>query len=392
MVKMTQAGQPQAAPAVGWPAAARRPGPGPREPALGAAARRAARRPRPQAARGDADRAEAAPGQVGITFVFVTHDQEEALSMSDRIAVMLDGHIEQLADPDTIYDHPASAFVAGFIGQNNFFRGVANRRRHRPRQATAARSLAARRAGDVVAEPAGGIAAVRPEAIEVVADGSGHHASNALPGVRGRRLPSRRRHPVRRARPATASVIARHPATARRSCSPARTCGAPGTADRVHLFPADAGLASCSPTRPRSRRRPEARPPRAPDPPHSRRGSHEAGACMSDDEVRILADPSSAASDRRGADHAAASSASPASAPPASRSWPRAAAQQLRRRCHDHGRGHHDRRRGHDDGGAPRRRRTTRPAPAAAAAPSARSTRRPSRSTSTRGPSTTTRT
>jgi spermidine/putrescine transport system ATP-binding protein len=63
--------------------------------------------------------------QVGITFIFVTHDQGEALSMSDRIAVMLDGHVEQLADPDTIYDSPASAFVAGFIGQQNFFDGKA---------------------------------------------------------------------------------------------------------------------------------------------------------------------------------------------------------------------------------------------------------------------------
>jgi spermidine/putrescine ABC transporter ATP-binding subunit len=64
--------------------------------------------------------------QVGITFIFVTHDQGEALSMSDRIAVMLDGHVEQLADPDTIYDNPASAFVAGFIGQQNFFDGTAH--------------------------------------------------------------------------------------------------------------------------------------------------------------------------------------------------------------------------------------------------------------------------
>jgi spermidine/putrescine transport system ATP-binding protein len=63
--------------------------------------------------------------QVGITFIFVTHDQGEALSMSDRIAVMLDGHVEQLADPDTIYDNPRSAFVAGFIGQQNFFDGTA---------------------------------------------------------------------------------------------------------------------------------------------------------------------------------------------------------------------------------------------------------------------------
>ena len=61
--------------------------------------------------------------QLGITFIYVTHDQEEALSMSDRIAVMLDGHIEQLGDPDEIYDRPASAFVAGFIGQQNFFPG-----------------------------------------------------------------------------------------------------------------------------------------------------------------------------------------------------------------------------------------------------------------------------
>ncbi len=62
--------------------------------------------------------------QLGITFIFVTHDQDEALSMSDRIAVMLDGRIEQLADPDTIYDHPATAFVAGFIGKQNFFEGT----------------------------------------------------------------------------------------------------------------------------------------------------------------------------------------------------------------------------------------------------------------------------
>jgi len=62
--------------------------------------------------------------QVGITFIFVTHDQDEALSMSDRIAVMLDGRVEQLADPDTVYDHPATAFVAGFIGKRNFFEGT----------------------------------------------------------------------------------------------------------------------------------------------------------------------------------------------------------------------------------------------------------------------------
>ncbi|MEI6496989.1 MAG: ABC transporter ATP-binding protein [Actinomycetota bacterium] len=63
--------------------------------------------------------------RLGITFIFVTHDQEEAMSMSDRIAIMLDGHVEQLADPETVYEHPSSAFVAGFIGRNNFWKGVA---------------------------------------------------------------------------------------------------------------------------------------------------------------------------------------------------------------------------------------------------------------------------
>jgi spermidine/putrescine transport system ATP-binding protein len=63
--------------------------------------------------------------RLATTFVFVTHDQGEALSMSDRIAVMLDGRIEQLGEPDTIYDRPVSAFVAGFIGQQNFFAGTA---------------------------------------------------------------------------------------------------------------------------------------------------------------------------------------------------------------------------------------------------------------------------
>jgi spermidine/putrescine transport system ATP-binding protein len=63
--------------------------------------------------------------RLATTFVFVTHDQGEALSMSDRIAVMLDGRIEQLGEPDAVYDHPVSAVVAGFIGQQNFFHGTA---------------------------------------------------------------------------------------------------------------------------------------------------------------------------------------------------------------------------------------------------------------------------
>jgi spermidine/putrescine transport system ATP-binding protein len=61
--------------------------------------------------------------QVGITFIYITHDQGEALTMSDRIAVMSDGMIEQIADGRSIYDHPKSAFVASFVGENNAFPG-----------------------------------------------------------------------------------------------------------------------------------------------------------------------------------------------------------------------------------------------------------------------------
>jgi spermidine/putrescine ABC transporter ATP-binding subunit len=61
--------------------------------------------------------------QVGITFIYVTHDQEEALSMSDRVAVMSDGSIEQLDEPRAIYDRPLTPFVADFIGDMNFLTG-----------------------------------------------------------------------------------------------------------------------------------------------------------------------------------------------------------------------------------------------------------------------------
>jgi spermidine/putrescine transport system ATP-binding protein len=59
--------------------------------------------------------------EVGITFIFVTHDQEEALTMSDRIAVMNQGWVDQIGAPEEIYHHPQSVFVAGFIGQANLW-------------------------------------------------------------------------------------------------------------------------------------------------------------------------------------------------------------------------------------------------------------------------------
>jgi spermidine/putrescine transport system ATP-binding protein len=114
--------------------------------------------------------------RLGITFVFVTHDQGEALSMSDRIAIMREGRIEQLADADTVYARPASAYVAAFVGQQNFFRGPVT-------------------AGDAVSSPhvvvrstahtlAGGAgeAAVRPENVRIEAAGAAIAETNAVRG------------------------------------------------------------------------------------------------------------------------------------------------------------------------------------------------------------------
>lgn len=64
--------------------------------------------------------------ELGITFIFVTHDQEEALSMSDRIAVMNEGKIEQLGKPIDIYNEPKNSFVADFIGESNISEGIFN--------------------------------------------------------------------------------------------------------------------------------------------------------------------------------------------------------------------------------------------------------------------------
>jgi putative spermidine/putrescine transport system ATP-binding protein len=64
--------------------------------------------------------------EVGITFVFVTHDQEEALTMSDRIAVFNAGRIEQVGTEADVYEHPATEFVAGFVGTSNLLRGEAS--------------------------------------------------------------------------------------------------------------------------------------------------------------------------------------------------------------------------------------------------------------------------
>jgi spermidine/putrescine transport system ATP-binding protein len=116
--------------------------------------------------------------RVGITFIYITHDQGEALTMSDRVAVMSDGVIDQISDSTTIYDHPETAFVASFVGENNpFFGKVKEISGTMAVVDTGAGSLRARlsQGGDGAKLQAGeeAIVFVRPEAVSFVngADG-----------------------------------------------------------------------------------------------------------------------------------------------------------------------------------------------------------------------------
>ncbi|MFE7195478.1 ABC transporter ATP-binding protein [Microbacterium oxydans] len=103
--------------------------------------------------------------RLGTTFVFVTHDQAEALSMSDRIAVMRAGRIEQLDAPDAIYAEPASAYVASFIGQQNFVHGTV--RADGEAVDTAIGLIAGRWGGERVVAGQPAVAAIRPEYVRL---------------------------------------------------------------------------------------------------------------------------------------------------------------------------------------------------------------------------------
>ena len=107
--------------------------------------------------------------EVGITFVYVTHDQEEALTMSDRIAVMNAGRVEQIGTPTEIYDNPASVFVAGFIGQANLWPAMVTAVDGIVHADTLGSSVTARcGATAVVTGPA--VIMVRPERLSLSAD------------------------------------------------------------------------------------------------------------------------------------------------------------------------------------------------------------------------------
>ena len=157
---------------------------------------------------GDADRAQGIQREVGITFVYVTHDQEEALTMSDRLAVFNEGRIEQVGPPAEVYEHPQSEFIAGFVGVSN------------------------------VLERDGRRYTVRPEKIDLIEDGRepppGWHVE---PGVVRRRPVRRARHALPRdARPRRASsrCSSRTSRRARARCSRRRgaTSGSRGVRSR----------------------------------------------------------------------------------------------------------------------------------------------------------------
>ena len=116
--------------------------------------------------------------QLGITFIFVTHDQEEAMSMSDRIAIMLDGHVEQLADPETVYERPSSAFVAGFIGRNNFWTGRSNGHGAIADDGTV---FEVSKPEESVAAGDAALVAIRPESVVLKSEDPGAGA-NVMPG------------------------------------------------------------------------------------------------------------------------------------------------------------------------------------------------------------------
>jgi len=121
---------------------------------------------------------------VGITFVYVTHDQEEALTMSDRIAVMNQGIIEQIATPEEVYERPSTTFVAGFIGVSNLMPGTV-------RSISGENAEVELEAGITVNAPANGLATgeschavVRPEKL-VVSSSNGSGPADGMQSVEG---------------------------------------------------------------------------------------------------------------------------------------------------------------------------------------------------------------
>ncbi|MDX1891731.1 ABC transporter ATP-binding protein [Mycolicibacterium sp. 050158] len=185
--------------------------------------------------------------ELGTTFIFVTHDQEEALSMSDRVAVMKDGRIEQIGTASSVYDAPESAFVAGFIGRQNSFVGtISSFDSAGTRVRTAGLSLYSARPTKGSLPAAAGAevtAAIRPESVEVTtaapADARGTASDTPVNSVTGTLLGvSELGHSLQLVvqTPSDAQILARLP----RAANPPTELGSPVTctwsADTVRIF------------------------------------------------------------------------------------------------------------------------------------------------------------
>jgi spermidine/putrescine transport system ATP-binding protein len=123
--------------------------------------------------------------EVGITFIYVTHDQEEAMTMSDRLAVMRHGKIEQLGDPAYVYENPATEFVAGFLGASNLLEGEV-------KEANNGRSTVLLTTGGTVTLPGARIPSdagthikvgVRPEKVEITRGSRAPNGDNSVEGT-----------------------------------------------------------------------------------------------------------------------------------------------------------------------------------------------------------------
>lgn len=179
---------------------------------------------------------------LGLTIVYVTHDQGEALTMSDRIAVFAGGRVQQVGRPDAIYETPANAFVAAFVGENNMLAGTVVER-HNDRcairlpggQIVRATATGAMAAGDSV------IAAIRPEHVET---GITRPACSNAIEARVEELAYHGDHSrIRAALDGGGSLVIRMPSAADFSAGQRLPVG--WCADRCFAFPAEDGTAAC---------------------------------------------------------------------------------------------------------------------------------------------------
>jgi putative spermidine/putrescine transport system ATP-binding protein len=197
--------------------------------------------------------------RVGITFVYVTHDQEEALTMSDRIAVFSHGGIEQVGAPVEVYEHPSTEFVAGFVGVSNLLERDGRRFTVRPEKIRMLDEPAEADAGDAVeagvVRDVVYVGSVTRYVVDLDLDGGGGHGDRcpdrlSLRLLHGEdRRPAHARPPVR---PRTAAALVELPRARlclaadpeRAGCAQlvAEQGGAPGRGHRLHEHGHVAGL------------------------------------------------------------------------------------------------------------------------------------------------------